>query len=98
MLQTLIILYEMIFSYLFSLDCKLYHHVLSMLLQDAMDLISGRYSVNRGSPSRVQHSGLESLSVSNHCFLVNNLDYSRPSPSSIEYSRIKNLTDLSSQS
>ena len=30
--------------------------------QDAMDLISGRYSVNRGSPSRVQHSGLESLS------------------------------------
>ncbi|XP_075103171.1 phosphoinositide phosphatase SAC8 isoform X1 [Nicotiana tabacum] len=30
--------------------------------QDAMDLISGRYSVNRGSPSRVQHNGLESLS------------------------------------
>ncbi|XP_060176402.1 phosphoinositide phosphatase SAC8 isoform X1 [Lycium barbarum] len=32
------------------------------LRQDAVDLISGRYSVNRGNPSPVQNNGFESLS------------------------------------
>lgn len=35
------------------------------LFQDAMDLISGRYTVNRNSPSPFQLNGFESFSVSN---------------------------------
>lgn len=36
-----------------------------MVFQDAIDLISGRYTVNRNSPSPFQLNGFESFSVSN---------------------------------
>lgn len=36
-------------------------------VQDAVDLISGHYSVNRNNPSPFQLNGFESLSVSNTC-------------------------------
>ena len=37
-----------------------------MHFQDAMDLMSGRYSVNRSNPSPFQLNGFESFSVSNY--------------------------------
>jgi hypothetical protein len=37
--------------------------------QDALDLISGHYSVNRNGPSPFQLNGFESLSVSSFFFL-----------------------------
>ena len=44
-----------------------------MFSQDAMDLISGHYTVNRNSPSPFRLNGFESLSVSNISFYSLNM-------------------------
>jgi hypothetical protein len=46
-----------------------------MFSQDAMDLISGHYSVNRNNPSPFQLNGFESLSVSNMSVFIADIRY-----------------------